>query len=221
MGEIRMEASWKEALASVFEEPFFATVTTFVREAYKTKTVYPPPARIFYALDACSFEKVRVVILGQDPYHGHGQAHGLSFSVPDDIHPPPSLQNIFKEIRDDVGVPLSTNGNLERWAEQGVLLLNAALTVEAGKALSHQGQGWEPFTDAIIRTLSTRRERLVFMLWGRYAQQKATLIDASRHLILLAPHPSPFSAYSGFFGCKHFSKTNAYLIQQGLGTINW
>lgn len=221
MGDIRLEPSWKQALAKAFEAPSFQDVTAFVKNAYLTKTVYPPPAQIFHALDACPFDKVRVVILGQDPYHGRGQAHGLSFSVPDGVPPPPSLQNIFKEIRDDLGTPIPTSGNLDRWAHQGVLLLNATLTVEAGQAGSHQGKGWEPFTDAIIKTLSDKREHLVFMLWGRYAQQKASLIDASRHLILQAPHPSPFSAHSGFFGCKHFSKANMYLAQHGLEAVKW
>lgn len=221
MRDIRLEASWKQALAEAFKAPSFQEVTTFVKNAYLTKTVYPPPAQIFHAMDACPFDKVRVVILGQDPYHGHGQAHGLSFSVPDGVPPPPSLQNIFKEIRDDLGVPLPTSGNLDRWAHQGVLLLNATLTVDAGHAGSHQGKGWEPFTDAVIQTLSDKREHLVFLLWGRYAQQKASLIDASRHLILQAPHPSPFSAYSGFFGCKHFSKANKYLTEHGLEVIKW
>lgn len=221
MGEVRLEASWKQALDKAFEEPSFHDVTAFVKNAYLTKTVYPPPAQIFHAMDACPFEKVRVVILGQDPYHGRGQAHGLSFSVPDGVSQPPSLQNIFKEIRDDLGVPIPISGNLDRWAHQGVLLLNATLTVEAGQAGSHQGKGWEPFTDAIIRALSDKREHLVFMLWGRYAQQKASLIDASRHLILQAPHPSPFSAHSGFFGCKHFSKANKYLTENGLEMIKW
>jgi uracil-DNA glycosylase len=221
MGDIRLETSWKQALTKAFEEPSFQDVTAFVKNAYLTKTVYPPPAQIFHAMDACPFDKVRVVILGQDPYHGHGQAHGLSFSVPDGVPPPPSLQNIFKEIRDDLGVPIPTSGNLDRWAHQGVLLLNATLTVEAGQAGSHQGKGWEPFTDAIIKTLSDKREHLVFMLWGRYAQQKASLIDASGHLILQAPHPSPFSAHSGFFGCKHFSKANEYLKRNDLETIKW
>jgi uracil-DNA glycosylase len=221
MGDIRLETSWKQALTKAFEEPSFQDVTAFVKNAYLTKTVYPPPAQIFHAMDACPFDKVRVVILGQDPYHGHGQAHGLSFSVPDGVPPPPSLQNIFKEIRDDLGVPIPKSGNLDRWAHQGVLLLNATLTVEAGQAGSHQGKGWEPFTDAIIKTLSDKREHLVFMLWGRYAQQKASLIDASGHLILQAPHPSPFSAHSGFFGCKHFSKANEYLKRNDLETIKW
>lgn len=221
MGDIRLEASWKNALAKAFEEPSFQAVTEFVRSAYLAKTVYPPPAQIFHAMDACPFDKVRVVILGQDPYHGRGQAHGLSFSVPDGVPPPPSLQNIFKEIHDDIGAPIPTSGSLDRWAHQGVLLLNATLTVEAGQAGSHQGKGWEPFTDAIIRALSNKREHLVFMLWGRYAQQKTSLIDASRHLILQAPHPSPFSAYSGFFGCKHFSKANRYLAEHKLEPIEW
>lgn len=221
MSEVRLEASWKAALADEFEKPYFQELTKFVKTAYQTKAVYPPPAQIFHALDTCPFEQVRVVILGQDPYHGPGQAHGLCFSVPEGVPPPPSLQNIFKEIHGDVGAPIPASGNLERWVRQGVLLLNATLTVEASKAGSHQGKGWELFTDAIIRELSDKREHLIFILWGRYAQQKGELIDTSRHLVLKAAHPSPFSAFSGFFGCKHFSKTNAYLKEQGLKPIQW
>ncbi len=218
---VRLEPSWKAALSEEFEKPYFQELTSFIKEAYKTKTIYPAPANIFHALDACSFDNVRVVILGQDPYHGRGQAHGLCFSVPEGIQPPPSLQNIFKEIKTDVGTPIPISGNLERWVHQGVLLLNATLTVEASKAGSHQGKGWEQFTDAVISTLSDRREHLVFILWGRYAQQKEALIDTSRHLILKAAHPSPFSAYSGFFGSKHFSQTNTYLAQHNIEPIQW
>jgi uracil-DNA glycosylase len=219
--DVKIEASWKSQLADEFVKPYFAELTEFVREQYLVKMIYPPPARIFHALDACPFERVRVVLLGQDPYHGRGQAHGLCFSVPDGIAPPPSLKNIFAEIHADLGSPIPASGNLQRWVDQGVLLLNATLTVEASKAGSHQGKGWEIFTDAIIRRLSEKREHLVFVLWGRYAQQKEALIDPTRHLILKAAHPSPFSAYGGFFGCRHFSKANAYLAQNGQEPIVW
>jgi len=219
--DVKIETSWKSQLADEFVKPYFAELTEFVREQYLVKTIYPPPARIFHALDACPFERVRVVILGQDPYHGRGQAHGLCFSVPDGITPPPSLKNIFAEIHADLGSSVPTSGNLQRWVDQGVLLLNATLTVEASKAGSHQGKGWEIFTDAVIRRLSEKREHLVFMLWGRYAQQKEALIDPTRHLILKAAHPSPFSAYGGFFGCRHFSKASAYLVQNGQEPIVW
>lgn len=219
--DVKIEASWKRQLADEFEKPYFSELTKFVREEYQAKTIYPAPAQIFHALDACPFERVRVVILGQDPYHGRGQAHGLCFSVPDGVTPPPSLKNIFAEIHADVGSSIPTSGNLQRWVDQGALLLNATLTVEASKAGSHQGKGWELFTDAIIRRLSEKREGLVFLLWGRYAQQKEALIDAKRHLILKAAHPSPFSAYSGFFGCRHFSKANAYLVENGHEPIVW
>ncbi len=221
MPDVRLDPSWKQVLWEEFEKAYFQEVTAFVKQAYLRSIVYPPPARIFHALDACPFDDVRVVILGQDPYHGHGQAHGLAFSVPDGVRPPPSLQNIFKEIHDDLGVPIPTSGNLERWVNQGVLLLNATLTVEAAKAGSHQGKGWEQFTDAVIRTLSDKREHLVFMLWGKYAQQKSVLIDSSRHLVLQAPHPSPYSASSGFFGSKHFSKANTYFKEHSLDPIQW
>ena len=219
--DVRLEASWKRELVEEFEKSYFIGLADFVRRAYQTKTVYPPPHQIFHALDACPFEQVRVVLLGQDPYHGPGQAHGLCFSVPDRVPPPPSLQNIFAEIQADIGTPIPASGNLERWAKQGVLLLNATLTVEARKAGSHQGKGWEMFTDAIIQSLSDKREHVVFLLWGRYAQQKAALINASKHLILTAAHPSPFSANNGFFGCRHFSKTNEYLEKQGKESIEW
>jgi uracil-DNA glycosylase len=176
---------------------------------------------VFYALELCPFETVRVVILGQDPYHGPGQAHGLSFSVPDGVKPPPSLQNIYKEIAADLGTPVPTSGNLEHWAKDGVLLLNATLTVQNGLPGSHQGWGWEQFTDSIIKKVSDEKEHVVFLLWGKYAQAKANLIEDSKHLILMAPHPSPFSAHTGFLGCKHFSKTNQYLASQGLPPVHW
>jgi uracil-DNA glycosylase len=221
MSDVKIEASWKQALASEFEQPYFTALTDFVREEYQKTIVYPPPAKIFNAFAHTPFEQVRVVILGQDPYHGAGQAHGLCFSVPDGVRPPPSLQNIFKEIQTTIGSPIPTSGNLERWANQGVFLLNATLTVRAGQAGSHQGKGWETFTNAVITRLANEKEHLVFLLWGNYARQKATLIDQKRHLVLQAPHPSPFSAHTGFFGCKHFSKTNTYLTEHGFAPIKW
>ena len=219
--DVRLEASWKGQLKEEFDKPYFKQLAEFVRAEYSAKTVYPPPACIFQALDLVPFERVRVVILGQDPYHGPGQAHGLCFSVPEGVPMPPSLRNIFQEIRDDLGLPLPKSGNLKRWAEQGVLLLNATLTVEAGQAGSHQKKGWEEFTDAIIKKLSDGREGLVFLLWGAYAQKKGEHIDRAKHLVLTAPHPSPLSAHNGFFGCRHFSKTNDYLIARGEKPIVW
>jgi len=219
--DVRLEASWKEQLKEEFEKPSFKELAEFVRAAYVSKTVFPPPKCVFNALDAVAFEDVRVVILGQDPYHGPGQAHGLCFSVPEGVPKPPSLQNIFKEIHQDLGLPIPASGNLDHWAKQGVLLLNATLTVEAGQAGSHQGKGWEEFTDAIIRKLSEKREGLVFLLWGAYAQKKGAHIDRTKHLVLTAPHPSPLSAHNGFFGCRHFSKTNEYLVAHGGAPIAW
>ncbi len=219
--DVRIEASWKAALAEQFEDAYFATLSKFVKGEYASTTVYPPPKLIFNAFDLCPFEQVKVVILGQDPYHGARQAHGLCFSVPDEVRIPPSLQNVYKELQDDLGVPIRTTGNLASWAEQGVLLLNATLTVRAGQPGSHQKHGWETFTDAVIRTLSTERDHLVFMLWGNYARAKKELIDTEKHLVLEAAHPSPYSAHSGFFGCKHFSKTNQYLQEQGIESIKW
>ena len=219
--DVKIESSWKTALAAEFEKPYFADLSQAVREAYIARTVYPAPKNVFNAFALCPFDKVKVVILGQDPYHGPGQAHGLSFSVPDGINTPPSLQNIYKEIKDDIGTDVPASGNLERWAKQGVLLLNATLTVEKGNAGSHQGLGWETFTDAVIKTISDQKEHVVFLLWGRYAQAKESLIDWEKHETLKAPHPSPFSANSGFFGCKHFSKTNQYLEENGLSGIEW
>lgn len=219
---VTLHESWKARLAPEFDKPYFAALTGFVREQYTAgKKVYPAPKNIFAALDAVPFDDVRVVILGQDPYHGPGQAHGLSFSVPDGVQIPPSLQNIYKEIRSDLGIAPPKNGNLAGWAAQGVLLLNAMLTVEAGRAGSHQGKGWEGFTDAVIRAVNDGREGVVFMLWGSYAQKKGAHIDRKRHLVLTAPHPSPLSAYAGFFGCKHFSKANAYLKERGQAEIDW
>ena len=224
-----MDPSWREELKEEFEKPYFAELTEFVKKEYKDEIVYPPPKYIFRAFDLCPFEKVKVVILGQDPYHGQQQANGLAFAVNGDTQVPPSLQNIFKEIKSDLNKDLvHTSGDLSRWEEQGVLLLNATLTVRAHIAGSHQGHGWELFTDAAIKALSEdlpagrQDERhLVFMLWGNYAKAKGAHIDRSKHLVLEAPHPSPFSAASGFFGCKHFSKANEYLIAHGETPINW
>jgi len=219
--DIKLDQTWKDALKGEFEKPYFKELTEFVREEYGSKTVFPPPKCIFNALDSTPFDKVRVVILGQDPYHGPGQAHGLCFSVPEGVQIPPSLKNIFKEIQNDLWLPVPESGDLQHWAEQGVLLLNATLTVEARKAGSHQNRGWEEFTDAIIKTLSEKRKGLVFLLWGAYAKKKAILIDESKHLILRAAHPSPLSAHHGFFGSKHFSKTNEYLESKGEKPIEW
>lgn len=219
--QIRLDPSWKRELADEFTQPYFAELRSFVRDAYATRTIYPPPREIFHALDACPFDKVEVVILGQDPYHGPKQANGLSFSVQEGLRTPPSLQNIFKEIERDLGIKTERGGDLDRWAKQGVLLLNATLTVEAGKPGSHQQQGWEPFTDAIVKALSDKREHLVFLLWGAYAQRKGEMIDRAKHLVLTAAHPSPFSVERGFFGCRHFSKANAYLKTHGKKEIDW
>lgn len=218
---VTIEESWKRVLSSEFEKEYFKTLRDFIHSEYRNKTIYPPAKQIFNAFDSCPFESVKVVILGQDPYHEPSQAHGLSFSVLPPCPPPPSLVNIYKEIRSDVGTLVCANGDLTAWSRQGVLLLNATLTVEAHKAGSHQNKGWETFTDSAIKALAENREHLVFMLWGSYAQRKGAFIDRSRHLVLQAPHPSPLSAYRGFFGCKHFSAANAYLISQGLSPIVW
>lgn len=218
---VTIEESWKRVLGSEFEKEYFKTLRDFIHSEYRNKIIYPPAKQIFNAFDSCPFESVKVVILGQDPYHEPSQAHGLSFSVLPPCPPPPSLVNIYKEIRSDVGDLVSANGDLTDWSRQGVLLLNATLTVEAHKAGSHQNKGWETFTDSAIKALAENREHLVFMLWGSYAQRKGAFIDRSRHLVLQAPHPSPLSAYRGFFGCKHFSSANAYLISQGLSPIVW
>ena len=217
----KIEESWLKVLAAEFEQPYFADLKAFLIEEKQKYVVYPPGSLIFNAFARTPFDKVKVVILGQDPYHGKGQAHGLCFSVPAGVPPPPSLVNMYKEIHKDLGITPSTSGNLECWAEQGVFLLNATLTVRASTAGSHQNKGWEKFTDKVIQNLSAGRENLVFLLWGNYARAKRTLIDNQKHLILEAPHPSPFSAYSGFFGCKHFSKTNEYLCQHGVEPIDW
>ena len=219
--EVKIDPSWAKQVRDEFEKPYFAYLAAFVKEEYKNGTVYPPPKDIFRAFELCPFDNVKVVILGQDPYHGKRQANGLAFAVHEREAVPPSLQNIFKEIENDLGKSLvHTDGDLSRWAEQGVLLLNATLTVRAHTAGSHQGKGWEQFTDAAIKALSEEREHLVFMLWGNYAKQKGAHIDRSKHLVLEAPHPSPFSA-AGFFGCKHFSKANDYLIAHNVFPIDW
>lgn len=220
--DVRMESTWKQQLAPEFEKPYFKVLTDFVRAEYASHTCYPPGSQIFRAFDLCPFPQVKVVIIGQDPYHEPRQAHGLCFSVADGVAFPPSLQNVFKEIHDDVGAPIPQSGDLTRWATQGVLLLNATLTVRAHQAASHQRHGWEQLTDAAIHALSTQRENLVFMLWGGYARSKAALIDTSRHLVLQCVHPSPLSANrGGWFGNHHFSLCNRYLQQHGQNPIVW
>ncbi len=220
--KVAIAESWQQRLQPEFDKPYFQELAEFVRHEYSTQRVYPPGRLIFNAFDKCSFDDTRVVILGQDPYHGEGQANGLSFSVADGVTKPPSLINIFKEIQDDLGIPVPKSGNLERWAVQGVLLLNATLTVRAGQAGSHQGKGWETFTDAAIKVLSEQKEHIVFMLWGAYAQKKGAVIDASKHLVLKSKHPSPMAAqWGGWFGNKHFSQANEYLRAQGLPEIDW
>ncbi len=219
--DIKIESSWKERLKDEFEKPYFTDLTKFVKAEYTTQKIYPPGNLIFNAFEKCPFDKVKVVILGQDPYHEPGQAHGLCFSVPDGVKLPPSLQNIFKEIKNDLEIPVPNSGNLERWAEQGVFLLNATLTVRAHQAGSHQKKGWETFTDNVIRMLSDSGEHLVFLLWGAYAQRKGELINTNKHLVLSSVHPSPLSAHRGFFGNHQFSKTNEYLFAYGKEPINW
>jgi uracil-DNA glycosylase len=217
----QIEPSWKEVLTDEFSSSYFASLKEFLVEEKKKYTIYPPGNLIFNAFNQTPFGKVQVVILGQDPYHGPRQAHGLCFSVPGDIAKPPSLVNIFKELQSDLGIPVSSLGNLEKWARQGVLLLNATLTVRANQAGSHQGKGWEKFTDMVIRKISDKRVGIVFLLWGKYAQAKEALIDQNKHYILKAAHPSPLSAYNGFIGCRHFSKTNELLTRHGLAPIDW
>lgn len=219
--DVRIEESWKQRLLPEFEKDYFVKLTDFVRAEYACTTVYPPARLIFNAFDQCPFDAVKVVIIGQDPYHGPGQAHGLCFSVAEGVPNPPSLQNIFKEIQSDLGAPLPPNGDLTRWARQGVLLLNATLTVQAHQAGSHQRRGWEEFTDAAIRLLAAEREHLVFILWGAYAQKKGAFIDRDRHLVLSSAHPSPLSAYNGFFGNHHFSRANEYLVAHGQSPVVW
>ncbi len=219
--DVKIHDSWKSRLKPEFDKPYFEELIAFVRSEYATQTVYPPGKEIFSAFDACPFDEVKVVIIGQDPYHGPGQANGLCFSVRDGVKMPPSLVNIFKEIKQDLGKPMPKAGNLERWARQGVLLLNATLTVRASTPGSHQGKGWEVFTDSVIRILSAEKSGIVFLLWGAYAQKKGEIIDRNRHLVLMSAHPSPFSADRGFFGNKHFSKTNDYLRSKGQREIAW
>jgi len=220
--DVTIAASWKQELKGEFEQPYFAQIASYLKEEKKVgKLIYPPGKLLFNAFDKTPFHEVKVVILGQDPYHGAGQAHGLSFSVPDKVPPPPSLVNIFKELRDDLDIPIAPSGNLEKWAGQGVLLLNASLSVAANSPNSHSGIGWQVFTDAVIRHISLHREHVVFLLWGKFAQNKEVLIDPAKHYILKAAHPSPFSAHSGFFGCRHFSKTNHWLREKGENPIDW
>lgn len=221
MAEVKIEPSWRAKLADEFSQEYFAQLTDFVREEYKRTTVYPHPAKIFRAFDETPFDQVKVAILGQDPYHGDGQANGLCFAVNPGVRPPPSLQNIFKELESDLGRSVDRDPDLSRWARQGVLLLNATLTVNAKTPGSHQGRGWEQFTDAAIKKLNDERENLVFILWGNYAKQKGAHIDRRKHLVIESAHPSPFSAHSGFFGSKPFSKTNEYLKARGEREIEW
>ncbi|GAB3492738.1 uracil-DNA glycosylase [Spirosoma knui] len=220
--KVSIEESWQSRLQPEFDKPYFRQLAEFLRQEYSTQRVYPPGRLMFNAFNACKFDDTRVVILGQDPYHGEGQANGLAFSVADGITKPPSLVNIFKEIQDDLGKPVPKSGNLERWASQGVMLLNATLTVRAGQAGSHQGKGWETFTDEVIKLISDEKEHVVFMLWGAYAQKKGAVIDGKKHLILKSKHPSPMAAqWGGWFGNKHFSQANEYLISKGLAPIEW
>ncbi len=221
MSSVRIEKSWAQALAHEFDKPYFQRLIGFVKNEYATKRIFPPGPQIFAAFDACPFDKVKVVILGQDPYHDEGQANGLCFSVAPGIPLPPSLINIFREIHDDLGVPMPDNGDLSRWARQGVLLLNATLTVQAHAPGSHQRQGWEDFTDEVIMRLASDRSGLVFMLWGSFAQRKGAFINRDKHLVLTSPHPSPLSAYRGFFGNHHFSRANQWLSEHGQAPINW
>ena len=218
---VQIEESWKQHIGAEFEKPYFSQLVDFVRQEYATTACYPPGREIFNAFNLCPFDRVKVVIIGQDPYHGEGQAHGLCFSVQDGVPIPKSLQNIFRELSTDVGFRIPASGNLQRWAAQGVLLLNATLTVRAHQAGSHQRHGWETFTDCAIQRLSEQREGLVFLLWGNYAIEKQRLIDTRKHYILTAPHPSPLSASRGFFGCRHFSKTNEILMSLGKTPIDW
>ena len=220
--DVAIEQSWKSQLADEFEKPYFGQIVSFLKEEKRQgKVIYPPGQQIFNAFANTPFDKVKVVIIGQDPYHNPGQAHGLCFSVPDGVQPPPSLVNIFKEIQADLGISINHTGNLEKWARQGVLLLNASLTVVANNPMSHSQAGWHLFTDEVIRRVSAGKEHVVFMLWGKFAQNKSVLIDGSKHLVLKAAHPSPLSAYNGFFGCGHFSKANAYLREHGEQPIDW
>lgn len=219
--DVKIAADWKELLREEFEKPYFEELTRFVREEYASHRIYPRGSNIFRAFDKCPVERLKVVIIGQDPYHGPNQAHGLCFSVADGVPHPPSLQNIFKEVAADTGAPIPASGNLDRWAEQGVLLLNAVLTVREHEAASHAGRGWEQFTDAVVRRISERKQGVVYLLWGSYAQKKGAIADPTRNCILKAVHPSPLSAYRGFLGCKHFSRANEYLVAHGQTPIIW
>ena len=220
--DVKIEASWKEVLKEEFSKPYFEQIVYFLKtERMAGKTIYPPGSLIFNAFEQTPFDKVKAVIIGQDPYHGSGQAHGLCFSVQDGVKPPPSLVNIYKELHDDVGVPIPKHGNLTKWAQSGVLLLNASLTVRAGEPMSHSQIGWADFTNSVIKKISDLKHNVVFILWGKFAQEKQVLIDETKHLVLKAAHPSPYSANNGFFGCKHFSKTNEYLVKNGIDPVNW
>jgi len=220
--DVKIDESWKKVLKNEFSKPYFLEAVTFLKtEKALGKIIYPPGSLLFNAFNTTSFDHVKVVLLGQDPYHGKGQAHGLSFSVPDGVRPPPSLVNIFKEIHSDTGAPMPTTGNLTKWAQQGVLLLNSCLSVREGEPLSHSKIGWIPFTDHVISTVSSAKKHLVFLLWGKFAQEKQALIDETKHLVLKAAHPSPYSANNGFFGCRHFSKANEYLMKNGIDPIDW
>ena len=220
--DVKIEKSWKEVLKSEFAKPYFGQIPLHIKtEKSQGKIIYPPGSVIFNAFNLTPFDKVKVVILGQDPYHGKGQAHGLCFSVQNGVPPPPSLMNIFKELQDDIGIDIPTHGNLTHWAEQGVFLLNASLTVRTGEPMSHSKIGWAEFTDTVIKKISELKKNVVFILWGKFAQEKRVLIDESKHLILRSVHPSPLSAYGGFFGCKHFSKTNEYLVSKGIDPVDW
>lgn len=219
--DVKIEAGWKEKLRGEFEKEYFIRLAEFIKEEYRIKTIFPPASLIFNAFNLCPFDKIRAVIIGQDPYHGPGQAHGLCFSVREGVQFPPSLVNIFKEIKADLGIDPSASGNLERWSSQGVLLLNATLTVRAHQAGSHQRKGWEEFTDAVIRKINDDKSGIVFFLWGAYAQKKGESIDRLKHLVLESVHPSPLSASRGFFGNRHFSRCNDYLVSQGIEPVNW
>ncbi|RYY17549.1 MAG: uracil-DNA glycosylase [Chitinophagaceae bacterium] len=220
--EVKIHESWKNELKSEFNRPYFLQVVNFLKtEHLAGKVIYPPGKLIFNAFDTTPFEQVKAVILGQDPYHGQGQAHGLCFSVQDGVPPPPSLVNIYKEMQTDLGLPAPAHGNLTKWAKQGVLMLNATLTVRANEPNSHSKIGWGEFTNTVIRKVSEDKQHVVFILWGKFAQEKQILIDETKHLVLKAAHPSPFSAHTGFFGCRHFSKTNEYLMQNGIDPIDW
>jgi uracil-DNA glycosylase len=220
--DVKIEPSWKNVLQQEFSKPYFQQITAFIKtEKAQGKTIYPPGPLIFNAFEQTPFDAVKVVILGQDPYHGPGQAHGLCFSVPDGIPPPPSLVNIYKELHKDIGMPIPQTGNLTRWAQQGVFLLNAILTVRANEPASHSKIGWMEFTDSVIKKISAEKKDVVFLLWGRFAQEKQVLIDETKHHVLKAAHPSPFSADKGFFGCKHFSKTNQLLVKAGIDPVDW